>query len=297
MAPALSRCQYVAMEQHDQQPSVPGRRTRSYASRLRAGILAALFIVIIQACAFGITLSVIAGITSIPVAAIRSSAPSSTLQVLSLLACEIAFALAIIGFARFMSYGPIWRVPGQWTLLRGIAALSPVLVVFALLPVAELIASGDPVVSSRLAGGLVPAIIALAIVVGIAEEIAYRHVLVEVLGGAAQPWLATIISALLFGVSHISSGESYVVANAAAAGLAVGIPFAAVRVAGAPLASLVVVHAAIDTCALLRLGGLDLSNGPDNGNLLAMVSTAGVIAAGYLVWLGTAPRRSRASSE
>lgn len=284
------------MDQPEPHRAVDKREHFRIAANVMRGVAVALLIVVVQAVVFAITLSVTSALVDVPIDSIRDSAPSSSLQIYSLLACEVVFAAAIIGCARGIAPARHRRSSTRMSIVRGVLLLSPVLIVFTVLPLIGLIAAGDAVVSDQLATRLIPALVALALAVGIAEEVAYRYLLVEVLGGARAPLLSTTLSAALFGLSHVSSGESYVLANAAAAGLAVGIPFAAVRIAGAPLAALVCAHAAIDTFALLRLGGLDLSRSPGAGELHTMIVMAALIALGYLLWLRSVTRQSRLES-
>lgn len=271
-----------------------GRDDSPVASRVIQAILLVVMITIVQALLFSVVLLVSDATTGFGAQDFRNAAPSSIAHIYVLCAGEVLFAGAMLALARVIAPLQVRRGPRTPSVIRGVWMLAPVLAVFVVLPIIGALASGSSVISADLAWQAVPGIVMLAVAVGVAEEVAYRHIVFERLGGAASPWIAVIGSSVLFGALHVSSGSTFVLANAVAAMLAVGVPFAVVRVMSTPLRSLIVVHAVNDTFALLNLGGLDLSHHPARGELQFLVGAASVMAAVYLVMLYRYCARRRA---
>lgn len=128
------------------------------------------------------------------------------------------------------------------------------------------------------------AFLLLALAIGLAEELWFRGVLVEVLGGRARPWLAVLGSALLFGLPHLA-GDAASLLNAGAVTLAVGVPFAVVRLRARSLWPLVAAHTLIDAWAFLHTSGVVATGSPSPGEIVAGLLLPGALALGYCLWL------------
>lgn len=168
---------------------------------------------------------------------------------------------------------------------RSLRLATPVLLVMVGLPLVGLILTGEPIVDAGLNASRVVLIAVVVVGVGIAEEIAFRGVLIPVLGGSSRPAFAAIASALLFGVVHLAvpdASAAYYV-NALAVMLAVGIPFAVIRLRTGNIIGLVIVHALIDLFALLYIGSLELPSAT-LGQALVELGMSVVLAAAYWVW-------------
>lgn len=169
---------------------------------------------------------------------------------------------------------------------RSIGQALPVAIAFAALPLGALLASGDDVVRADIGPERAAMLVAFAIAVAIAEEVAFRGLVLERLGGAARPAFATTWSAALFGALHMpfgSEGGGAEIVNAAAVTLAVGVPLALVRLRSGSLVGPIVAHALIDIFGLLHLGSLEL---PDVKRAEAIVelAIALLLATGYAFW-------------
>lgn len=157
--------------------------------------------------------------------------------------------------------------------------------------VAAAIAEGDSLVAGSLDPFEVAAFAVFAVFIGINEELWFRGLLVAELGGAARPWLAVLGSGLLFGLPHVA-GDAATTLNAIAVALAVGIPFAVVRVRGASLLPLVGWHAIIDAWAFVHTASVVAQGAPSLGEIAAGLVLPALIAAVYLAWLARPATRA-----
>jgi len=68
-----------------------------------------------------------------------------------------------------------------------------------------------------------PTLLVLVTVQPIAEEIFFRGFLLEKISGMTRPWIGVVVSAVLFGIAHLSYGMLYTAAMATVLGLLFGI--------------------------------------------------------------------------
>jgi membrane protease YdiL (CAAX protease family) len=181
-------------------------------------------------------------------------------------------------------------VPGPPGSMRaGWNALLPVTILVIALPLGAALASGDPLFDPDLEPRLAVALVALAIVVAVSEELWFRGLLVDALQSARMPWVTIIASAVLFGVPHLPGGPAAML-NALAVTLAVGIPYTVVRLRCGSLVPLVVGHALIDAWAFLHTASVTPQGSPDAGDVAATLVLPSLVAIGYLWWFTRTPR-------
>lgn len=168
----------------------------------------------------------------------------------------------------------------------------------ALLPVTLLVlgpsiglalATGDDLVHPSISVMEALAVTLLAVLIGANEELWFRGVVVDQLGGAARPWLVIAVSSLLFGLPHWS-GSAATTLNAVGVALAVGVPFACVRLRCGSLLPLIAVHALIDIWAFLHTASVLAEGNPSAGEVAAGLVLPACIAAGYLTWFARGRR-------
>ncbi|MCW2950071.1 MAG: hypothetical protein JWN41_1084, partial [Thermoleophilia bacterium] len=100
-------------------------------------------------------------------------------------------------------------------------------------------------------------------------------------------------SALLFALPHFS-GDRASLANAASVLLAIGIPFACVRLLTHTLVPLIVCHAIVDAWAFLHTATIQPAGAPTNGEIVAGLVGPALIAFGYvLAFMLSVRRRAR----
>jgi membrane protease YdiL (CAAX protease family) len=193
----------------------------------------------------------------------------------------ILFSLAVWRWLAWPSGGPrlVWTGTAA---ARSFVVLLPVLGMQALS-----VAAGDPIEWPSTHRIAVVALLAVAIAV--AEEVAFRGVLVDLLGGWARPSVALILSALFFGALHID-GSAAGYANACAVALVIGVPFAVVRLVYNSLVGQIAIHAVVDFFALIALGGVDLPE-PSLQAALVQIVVAAAIAGGYVAWFRSVARQ------
>jgi membrane protease YdiL (CAAX protease family) len=135
--------------------------------------------------------------------------------------------------------------------------------------------------------------LALAMTIGWAEEVLFRGVVHQFIGGWGL--MTVLLSAVLFGLPHavsVGAGVGELLANAFTVTMVVGVPFAALRERGLGLAPLIVLHGLIDVVAFLgtdSLGVLDASN----QMLIAQSVISAVIGTCWLVWFSLRRPKAR----
>jgi membrane protease YdiL (CAAX protease family) len=196
-----------------------------------------------------------------------------------LLAVEALQIPALVGFSYAYGFDARSAIK-KWAPARAWLWLSPLLILIVGTQLLSSLLTNDPIVANGTSLSEACILIGLAFAVGGAEELAFRGMIIDVLGGAARPVLAVVGSALLFGAAHIPDNP----VNAAAVTLAVGVPFALMRLRGASLLTLAVAHGIIDTAALLYLGNLDLPDSTPSGEAIGQLIGATVICLGYVTW-------------
>lgn len=194
-------------------------------------------------------------------------------QLAVLLAESMVVVYAVVWWrlSRRLRHIPMWRAGAA----RSLRAASPI-VALQLIAIA---ASGELHAPAPERIGLFAVV---AAVVGIAEELSFRGVLPLLLGGERRPWLAIWGSAVLFGLLHVGDSVA-LAANAVAVTLAVGVPFAAIRLAYRGVAGLAAAHGLVDLGGFLALGALVPSK-TTVGAAAAQTITAVAVAVAYCVW-------------
>ncbi|MCW2923420.1 MAG: intrarane metalloprotease [Thermoleophilia bacterium] len=129
--------------------------------------------------------------------------------------------------------------------------------------------------------------VVLASLIAVNEELWFRGHVVDRLGAVRRPMFAAIASAVLFGLPHFT-GSAASLLNAGAVTLAVGVPFAAVRLRHRALLPLIFWHAVIDTWAFLHEAAVEAQGHPSNAEVVAGMFLPALVAAGYLTWLARA---------
>lgn len=178
--------------------------------------------------------------------------------------------------------------------LRGSASESlrlsvPMIAMVVVLPVIVIAyIQGKSVVHPGLSAAEGALIVLVAVSVGVAEELGFRGLVMTALGGAVRPVLAVVGSSLIFGMVHLlgglGGGPVVVAVNAVAAGLAIGVPAALIRLRTGNLVGPIIAHALVDIVALLNLGALELPRTQPAAELAFTLIGASVLAAGYVWW-------------
>lgn len=172
---------------------------------------------------------------------------------------------------------------------RGWMQLAPV-GLLVILPSLLVAATGDgDVISDALTVPVAAGLILFAVLVGLAEELWFRGIVMSALGGSARPWFAVLGSALLFGAPHALASSDGITAatvlNASAVTLAIAVPFACVRIRSRAFVPLVGWHAAIDIWAFLHTASITAKGDPSVTEMLAGLVLPSLIAIGYLAWM------------
>lgn len=145
---------------------------------------------------------------------------------------------------------------------------------------------GSPVISNQLSLTQSASFILFATLVALTEELWFRGIIISVLGEEEHLFRAIIVSSLLFGLPHILGGlNSASILNALAVTLAVGIPFACVRVRYRNLASLIAWHALIDTWAFLHTARMSAEGVVSPSELALSLIPPLIIGLLYLKWV------------
>lgn len=135
-----------------------------------------------------------------------------------------------------------------------------------------------------------------SLAIGFGEELAFRGVLMHILGAPAAVIGSVASSAVLFGLVHVGADAESLV-NATAVLFTAGIPFALVRLRTGTIVGCAIVHAAFDFIVLALLGGLVF---PDitTGSAIFSISLSVLIAGAYTAWFVlTSPTRGNAPIE
>jgi len=165
----------------------------------------------------------------------------------------------------------------------GMRALTPVAALIVLLPLVLALGGGDSLIDPALGASEIAALSILAFIIALNEELWFRGLVVSQLGGRSWPMGAILISAVFFGLPHVG-GDSSSWLNAAGVTLAVGIPFAAVRIVTRSLFALVLVHGLIDLWAFLHTGAIQTSGSPTLGEVIGSLLFPSALALGYVAW-------------
>lgn len=200
----------------------------------------------------------------------------------------IAVALAMVA-SGVSSWRGIGLRAGPGSVTRGGRALLPVGVLVIVPSLAYAAASSDSIVDPQLGPARAAAFVLLAVLIAANEELWFRGLVVDLLGGRARPVLVIILSAVLFGAPHYA-GTSATLLNSIAVALAVGVPFAAVRLRHQSLLPLIAWHAVIDIWAFLHTASVVAEGDPTTAELAAGLFLPSLIAIAYLAWYLRAAR-------
>lgn len=202
----------------------------------------------------------------------------SAVQALGVVAAALMVAGGVTTWARI---GVTGTAPGAAR--AGGRALLPV-ALFVLGPsIALALATGRDLVHASISPGEALAMVLLASLIAVNEELWFRGLVADALGGPARPWLVVAASSVLFGLPHLS-GSAATALNAAGVALAVGVPFACVRLRYGSLLPLVLLHAAIDIWAFVHTATVVAAGDPSAGEVAAGLVLPACIAVGYGVW-------------
>ncbi len=143
--------------------------------------------------------------------------------------------------------------------------------------------AGDPLLADHVTVGSGAALLALAIAIGVNEELWFRGLVVDRLQQARRPWLTVFAASVLFGLPHLSSGSASIV-NAIGVTLAVAVPFTVVRMTCSSLWSMVAWHAIIDAWAFLHTSTVVATGSYELDEALVALVLPAALAVGYARW-------------
>ncbi|MCW2956569.1 MAG: family intrarane metalloprotease [Thermoleophilia bacterium] len=205
---------------------------------------------------------------------------------LALALCVIQATIAAVA-VWWIGRTDAWRAAGLRSTARenwlGFRALIPIGLV-AILPGVLLAAQEGNVVDPSLTLERGAVLVLLAMLIGVNEELWFRGLLVAGLARSGSVLLVVFGSAVLFGLPHITD-EPASWLNAAAVTLAVGIPFAAVRVRRRALGPLIAWHGIVDIWAFIHTASVTVSGTPSLAEAVGGLILPAALALGYLVWL------------
>lgn len=266
------------MRDIDAAPEQPPHHSRPLAVLAAAGLV--LFFAALQ----GLVAS-IAGIAFDPE---QPLGVATALDISVLHVAGIATALALV-WGGLSSWRRIGVIAPRGSFARGLRMLAPVGLLVIGPPLVYALVTDARVVDERVGLPLAAALSLLALLIAIDEELWFRGLVVDRLGGATRPLFVVLSSAVLFGLPHYA-GSSATLLNAAAVGLAVGIPFAVVRLRAGSIWPLVTWHFLIDAWAFLHTSSIVPEGAPSVGEIVAALVLPTLIALGYLAVLRTPTR-------
>lgn len=199
---------------------------------------------------------------------------------------------ALFAVALVLTWVGSWRRVGlrapAGSAVAGWSALLPVGLLVIAPTIGYVLATGKPLVHPSIDPAEAMAYVLLAVLVSINEELWFRGLVVDVLGGRLRPWLVIAGSALLFGLPHYG-GSAASLLNMAGVTLAVGIPFAVVRLRHHSLVPLIAWHAVIDAWAFLHTARVVATGDPSTTEMAVGLVLPAVLGVGYLVWFAKEP--------
>jgi membrane protease YdiL (CAAX protease family) len=167
-------------------------------------------------------------------------------------------------------------------------ALMPVGVLVIVPTIGASVASGDGLLYDGVGAARIAAFVLLAVLIAVNEELWFRGLVVDVLGGPRRRMLVLVVSSILFGLPHMGASAATAL-NSVGVTLAVGIPFAAVRLRHHALLPLIAWHAAIDAWAFLHTASVVAEGDPSIGDAATGLVLPLGLAIGYVLWLRRAP--------
>jgi membrane protease YdiL (CAAX protease family) len=242
-----------------------------------------LLFVVAYAVALGIVGKVADGV-SLEHPDVRGALALAASQLLLIL---VGLALVHSGVSSLRGVG--LREPAR-RVAAGVWALAPAGLVVVVPTIAYVAGVEGDLFAAHLTLAKAAAFVLLAILIAVNEELWFRGLLVDVLGGARRPWLAIAGSTVLFGLPHLS-GNAASLLNALGVTLAVGVPFAVVRLRHGALVPMIAWHALIDTWAFLHTSSVVAQGDPSASDILVGLILPTILAAGYLSWYAGVRRR------
>lgn len=251
---------------------------RPFVSRALVGLAVVFVSLIVQAIGFVVGLAVISGSDpGILDGLDKAGAPARAIGVI------LVAELVLAGVATFVFYAVRYH-PSAASVERHRPPYRAFAVLVALLLGSQLIAVSTEGGIQEMGASRILLWLGLAIIIGWAEEVIFRGVVHQVIGGFG---LATVIvSAVLFGLPHVASfgaGGAELFANAFTVAMVVGVPFAALRERGLGLVPLVFLHGAVDMLAFMGTDSLGVQAAPNN-ELLIQCGIVAVIGGCWLLW-------------
>lgn len=273
-----------APDAHQPDPPPP-----AVALALLRGVGCVLAFILVQGVGFGIVQQVHGSISTAGGLALDGALAFSAIQALGIIAVA---SLIHVGVSSWRRLG---MLASRAQVRAGLRALAPVGLLVTLPTFLYVLASGDRVIAEGIDLPLGAALVLLAILIAVNEELWFRGLLLQGLGAPARPWLVVLAGALLFGLPHAAASPASWL-NAAAVTLAVGIPFAVVRLTCTALLPLIVWHAIIDTWAFLHTASVIPVGDPTLADAMVALTMPALIAVCYLVWMRGRMRRQPAAN-
>lgn len=202
------------------------------------------------------------------------------LSVIQAAGLAMGLALVATGVSSWAGVG-LRAAKALW--VAGWNALLPVGLLLIVPTIAYVLASGGDLVHEGVTVAEAFAYVLLALLISANEELWFRGLVVDALGGPARPWLVVVVSSLLFGLPHFGT-EPAAMLNMVAVTLAVGVPFAVVRLRHVSLVPLIAWHAVIDVWAFVHTSSVIAKGEPTAGEIAAGLVLPGALAAGYVTW-------------
>ncbi len=267
------------MPDSDQLPVAPDadRPRRSPIGALVLGVFVVMSFILVQGVVAALLVATDVDVTVDGEITFTKTLPIAAVQVAGVLAVAALVAFGFSTWRRIAVPGP----PGSFA--AGWRALLPVGVLVIAPTVGVALAQDVPLIDPHVTPTLAAALIVLALLIAINEELWFRGLLVDALETARRPWLTIIGSAVLFGLPHVGDSTVYAL-NAVAVTLAVGIPFTVVRLRCGSLGPLIAWHAIVDAWAFLHTASVTPQGSPDVGDVVATLVLPALVAIGYLWW-------------
>lgn len=261
------------IDEHDPEPT----HRLPAAAAVFAAVGVVLLFVIVQALA---TTGLILSGAQIDLEGELGVGDALRLSLVQVVGIAAALGMVVVGMATWHRIGlrePAGAARAGWY------ALLPVGLVMIAPTVGYVVATGGDLVHSDVQPLEAIAYVLLALLIATNEELWFRGLVVDVLGGSLRPWLVVFVSSVLFGLPHLGSGSAAAL-NAVAVMLAVGVPFAVVRLRYGSLLPLIGLHAVIDTWAFLHTSSVVAEGSPTAGEVAIGLLLPAALAAGYITW-------------
>jgi membrane protease YdiL (CAAX protease family) len=231
-----------------------------------------------------VVVQVIASLVLAPFGSVDIHAPLTVAATLKLAASQALGVLAVVWIVAVGSANT--RILGlredRRHVWAGLLALTPAGLLVVGPTIAAVVADGERLLNRHVDLPTACAYVLLAVLIGCNEELWFRGLIVHTLGGRAHPWLVVLGSAVLFGLPHIG-GDAASLLNAFAVTLAIGVPFAVVRLRHRSLLPLIFWHAVVDAWAFLHTASITPGGNPSAAEVAAGLILPSIVALGYLI--------------